>query len=222
MQQEPTSPEDHFGASVATHLEFQGLSQRKFAELLTENGMPVDASAVSRLLKGQRAMRLSEVYVVADTLGVPLDQLLPALVRPKDGLNMARSLADRAWLSMGGQAGALIQAMEDIVKRLESDPSLLEMIVDEDGHTLDKPENYFEWVAARAGRSLDVRVERGQVSLDGLLFAATAEKKAQYLDVIARLIEPFVAVGVHPDLRDDAEWRQGPPEGMPEPEETDG
>lgn len=78
MQQPPTRPtiEQRFGQAVHEQRTLKGWSQREFAERLTDAGIAVDASAVSRIENGTRALRLVEAVVIADVLGQSLQTLL--------------------------------------------------------------------------------------------------------------------------------------------------
>lgn len=214
VQHNLNSPEDHFGAAVGSHLEFQGLSQRKFAEMLTDKGMPVDASAVSRLLKGQRAMRLSELYVVADALGVPLINLLPVVANPKAELNTLRRSADISWQRMGESSARLVSQTQEIVRRLAENPELMTDLVNREGVQIESPAGYVEWVVGNTEGAFERRFNEGSFGVDDLAWVETEELKTHYLDMLRQLIAPFIAVGIHPDLREDAAWRKGPPEEM--------
>ncbi|MCR4525662.1 helix-turn-helix domain-containing protein [Kocuria rhizophila] len=54
----------------------RGYSQKRLADELTARGVELDTSAVSRMEKGTRALRLSEAMAVADVLSTTLDQMI--------------------------------------------------------------------------------------------------------------------------------------------------
>ena len=72
------SVEQDFGRRVNELRTQLGLSQKDLAGKLTDAGMPVDTSAVSRIEKGARALRLAEAITLARVLGVKLDRMVGA------------------------------------------------------------------------------------------------------------------------------------------------
>lgn len=213
VEQKETSPEYLFGRKVAEIRKELGLSQRKFAEKLSENGMSVDASAVSRLEGGDRALPLSEVYTIAEVLGVSAKNLVPQMSNPKAELETLRRSADNSWVIMGTNAAALVSKMEEIVDRLTEHPELMSDLVSKEKVTIKSPGEYFEWVVENTPGAFDRRFNEGGFSLDDIAWVDTPERKAYYLKMLVKLIDPFIAGQTHPDLREDAAWRQEPPEG---------
>lgn len=214
MEQKTRTPEFLFGQKVADIRKQSGLSQKRLAEQLTERGMPVDASAVSRLESGDRALPLSEVYIIAEVLGNPVRNLMPNMPSPRAEMNMARRAADRAWLYMGDNAASLVVIMADIMDRLAENNELLAEFVSRDGKKLDSPSAYLDWVTEQVSDSLDRKINSGEFSVDNLAFVETQVLKDYYLDSLRELIAPFISVGVHPDLREGAAWRQESPDGQ--------
>lgn len=201
VQQEnvSTSPEYLFGQTVARYRAGYGLSQKAFADLLTRNGMPVDASAVSRLESGKRAVPLAELYVIADTLRIAPKHLLPPRSNPKLELSFARSAADRAWQAMGINASSLLGHVSDIVDRLNKNPELMADLISFDGQLLEAPESYLEWVADQVDDALERKMLNHEFNPDDRAFVASKEEKERYLDSLRTLLAPFIVVGVRPE-----------------------
>ncbi|WP_158862009.1 helix-turn-helix domain-containing protein [Leifsonia sp. AG29] len=61
---------------LAEEREAQGISVRRLAELLSEEGCPMHASAVSDTLNGSRRLSVDELVAFARVLQVPLAQLV--------------------------------------------------------------------------------------------------------------------------------------------------
>lgn len=193
------APEYLFGQIVARYRTGYGLSQKAFADLLTQNGMPVDASAVSRLESGKRAVPLAELYVIADTLKLAPKHLLPPRPNPKLELSFARSAADRAWQSMGINASSLLGHIDEVVERLKKNPELINDLVSRDGQRLVNPEDYLEWVAHQVDDALGRKMLSNEFNPDDRAFVASQEAKDRALDSLRRLLAPFIVVGVRPE-----------------------
>lgn len=83
MGEHAESSDAVFGAAVAQWRGFHRLSQRELADQLTERGMRVDASAISRIEKGQRSVRLAEALTIADALQIDLEMLVDRARTPR-------------------------------------------------------------------------------------------------------------------------------------------
>ncbi|BBX89002.1 helix-turn-helix transcriptional regulator [Mycolicibacterium boenickei] len=76
MQHEPDGVARNFGKAVRQRRSAIGVSQRKLSELLLDKtGVKLDASAITRIEKGQRDLKLAEAAAIANVLGVGIDQL---------------------------------------------------------------------------------------------------------------------------------------------------
>lgn len=91
--QTPLTTEQTFGRAVNGTRSSKGWSQRELAERLSSAGIEVDASAVSRIEKGTRALRLSEAVVIAKVLG----QSLPAMLSPYNDDHHVSALYEAVW-----------------------------------------------------------------------------------------------------------------------------
>lgn len=92
-QREPT-PEQTPQGTVGRQMRFlrgrDGLSQTALAERLTELGMKVDGSAVTRMERGTRAITVNELVTIAKALDVPVPYLLHSVSMPEVELQIAR------------------------------------------------------------------------------------------------------------------------------------
>ncbi|WKG03056.1 helix-turn-helix domain-containing protein [Mycolicibacterium sp. HK-90] len=76
MQHQPDGVARNFGKAVRQRRSAIGVSQRKLSELLLEKaGVKLDPSAITRIEKGQRDLKLAEAAAIAKVLGVGIDQL---------------------------------------------------------------------------------------------------------------------------------------------------
>ncbi|MHA7303837.1 helix-turn-helix domain-containing protein [Arthrobacter sp. TMN-49] len=76
-----------------------GLSQAALAERLAEVlDQKVDASAITRIEKHERAVRLDEAVVIAEVLDVPLDALLRDRMNVDEQISeLERDLSQASW-----------------------------------------------------------------------------------------------------------------------------
>lgn len=63
------------GAIIRELRTARGLTQAQLADALTHWGMPTGATAVTRMEQGDRPLKLSEAFAVAEVLNVPVDYL---------------------------------------------------------------------------------------------------------------------------------------------------
>lgn len=68
--------EETFGQSVRERREDLGMSQRELAEKLGVHHLKLDPTAITRIEKGQRAVRLGEAVMIAHALKTQLNFLL--------------------------------------------------------------------------------------------------------------------------------------------------
>ena len=129
MQYYETPIENRFGEAVLNGRHRQGLSQKAMADLLTDRGLAVDASAISRIEKGGRAIRLSEAAIIADVLGFSLADL----ERPRDPRDELARLQkiieaglNRSYLG----AYQVATAMDEMDWILGNEPQLLQSLGD--------------------------------------------------------------------------------------------
>jgi transcriptional regulator with XRE-family HTH domain len=130
MQRNDQSIEQRFGLEVANRRRSVRMSQKTLAELLTSAGLPVDASAISRIEKGTRALRLSEAHLVAQRLGFSLDDL-SEVVPPQDEYAGRRKRLDDLLAIVGESCRAAADEANSIDWLIEGNRDQL-VLVDED------------------------------------------------------------------------------------------
>jgi len=93
MQFNEPAIEKRFGDEVLEGRRLQRVSQKQLAEILRQRGLPLDASAISRIEKGTRVIRLSEASVIADVLGFSLADVEHAR-NPRDDFERTEKALD--------------------------------------------------------------------------------------------------------------------------------
>jgi len=132
MQSNDLPIENRFGEEVLKTRRVQRLSQKDLAEGLSQRGLALDASAISRIEKGSRAIRLSEAAVIADALGFSLSDV----EHPRDPLEDSARIRQTIEASLSAAFQASLQvadAFEDMIWLLEREPQVLESLVDGEG-----------------------------------------------------------------------------------------
>lgn len=147
--------EELVGEQVAAARSMRGLTQREFAAKLTQAGMPVDASAVSRIEKGARSIRLAEALTVADVLEVDIAFLFRGILTPEQEFRQIRQSAD---IGLAGLADSFLQAANGLLEArliLHDNPALLGQLksdprLSSPNEVSDLPQSsdeYLPWVA---------------------------------------------------------------------------
>lgn len=186
MQQpsKPRTAEESFGHAVAMLRGVRQLSQREFASRLTERGMPVDASAVSRIEKGTRSVRLVEALMIAEVLEVDLDFLISGSKTPSQEFQTLRRRTDAALRALIDPVVEASFALWETEYHLAKNPELLASLSDPELSPPASPDEYLTWVADR--------VERWQVPEDDYVITDSEEHAARLVNVITRLVEMHV------------------------------
>jgi transcriptional regulator with XRE-family HTH domain len=189
MQQTPVSstPEEKFGASVSAMRAFRELSQRQFAEKLSKRGMTVDASAVSRIEKGTRSVRLVEAMTIAEVLDVELDRLIAGSESPAQEFRKMRRWADFALHELEEPLGRVMFLLYDALEHLRQHPDLLDALEDGEVGRPDGVEGYLDWVGTR--------LEKWTVSNDNFTLADESDAEA-----VVRVIARYAAMMIGPEL----------------------
>lgn len=86
--------EKAIGAEIAKIRKERGLSQKQFIKKLSDNGLFIDASAVSRLERGDRALRIAECMIIAKSLEISVAMLLRGVQTPEDRIKELAQQAD--------------------------------------------------------------------------------------------------------------------------------
>jgi len=130
MQSNEMPIENRFGEEVLESRKLQRLSQKDLAEMLSGRGLNLDASAISRIEKGTRAIRLSEAAVIADVLGFSLSDV----EHPRDPLEdlvRIRKTIDSSLNAAFDGALQVADAIQEMIYVLERHPQLLETVAAE-------------------------------------------------------------------------------------------
>lgn len=141
--------EQTFGAEVARLRSLLDMSQRAFATKLTERGMAVDASAVSRIESGARALRLSEALIISDVLNVDIDMLISGARTDAQEFRSIRRLADLTMGQLQDAALDFLAAFSNVSDFLNEHPELLVELEDENVGKPETPRDYLKWVGQR-------------------------------------------------------------------------
>lgn len=137
--------EKSIGEQISAMRKIKKYTQKKFAEILTDHGLPVDSSAVSRMEKGERALKISECMIVAEALEVDLTFLLRGVQTPAQELKETRKFADLCMRDMSQSFADWLLSLLVAKWELERYPELLVNVSAE----LKSHDDYLPWVAAR-------------------------------------------------------------------------
>jgi transcriptional regulator with XRE-family HTH domain len=124
MQSNEKPIENRFGEAVLENRRVLGISQKALADALSERGLSVDASAISRIEKGARAIRLSEAAIIAQVLGFTLSEVENPS-DPKDDFARLRGTIDSGLEGTWKNASQVAEAVYELDWVLEKHPELL-------------------------------------------------------------------------------------------------
>lgn len=144
------SIETGFGERVRDARLAREWTQKQLAEKIN-----LDASAVSRLEQGSRAIRLGEAARIARALNTDLGLLVHGELDPATRLRDARRDADRAMHVVRRNAVTMTNSFVDIADLLEVHPQLFDTLKQEDGGGPTTVDEYFEWVFQRMQKVFD-------------------------------------------------------------------
>lgn len=140
--------EKSIGEQISTARKLRKYTQKKFAEVLTDHGLPVDASAVSRMEKGERALKISECILVAESLEIDMQVLLRGIQTPSQELKESRQFADFCMRDMGGTFADWLNQLLGVKWQLEEHPELTREVSED----LESHEDYLPWVASNLSK----------------------------------------------------------------------
>lgn len=192
------SQEAAFGRAVALWRTRRSLNQKQLADLLTNRGMKLDASAVSRIESGARSVRLTEAMLIAEVLDVELEAFTTFAQSPAQRLNRMRRLADIAMRELELPLQDWLDRLTAVRDFLTENPQLVANLPDSQGNVRpDTPDEYFDWVQSRIAKfspaslkeeELKERVESGrfvlvenETALEELVSVAAEYVRAQLL-----------------------------------------
>ncbi|WP_165808073.1 helix-turn-helix transcriptional regulator [Microbacterium sp. TPD7012] len=125
-----TTSDEEFGQAVASHRATQRMSQKDLAAALTQAGMKVDAPAVSRIEKGQRAVRLAEALKIADVLGREIGDLVGAKMTAQERMGAAFNNVEWRGNQLAESSARFAEELMNAGVLFGEDPSLLDALDD--------------------------------------------------------------------------------------------
>ncbi len=125
------------------------MSQRAFATRLEQLGLDLDASAISRIEQGKRAVKLSEADIIADALDVDLSFMTQGEKTPPQELRSARRFAEQARRELAEPIQRFMISYGHVAELLRENPDLLPLVMDKTGSTISSADEYFPWVKGR-------------------------------------------------------------------------
>lgn len=190
MQQQlkPRTTEESVGESITELRTLRGLTQRQFAAKLTEAGMVVDASAVSRIEKGTRSIRLVEAMVIADVLDVDVDFLVQGVRTPEQELKDIRRSTNLFMHQLDKPFSLFAFGLMEAKWFLEDHPELVSQMTDEHAGDLTSADDYLPWVAQR--------MRKLAVEQDDLVPTRTTLEADQLVEVMIAWVSRRIGPGV--------------------------
>lgn len=92
-----SSPENEFGARLRALRKEHGLTLEDLAKRLKKDyDLRVDPSAIARLEKGDRSIRLNEAVKISSSLQMTIDEMLRPVLTPEEQVTLAEQLLQRA------------------------------------------------------------------------------------------------------------------------------
>lgn len=145
---DPVRTEADFGLRVKEQRKQKKWTQKKLAELIG-----IDASAISRIEQGVRAVRLGEAAQIAQALGTDLDELVfGGEVPPEVVLQRSRDVANRTMHEIRYAAVEMADSYLDIAELLAEHPGLFAALSYGEENEKNLPKtipDYFNWVERR-------------------------------------------------------------------------
>lgn len=178
------SIEQVVGEQIASMRATRDMTQRSFAAALTDAGMPVDASAVSRIEKGTRSVRLAEAVIIADVLDVDLGFLMRGVLTPEMELKEIRVYTETSRRQAVRPVVDFLNGLTEAKQFLKENEGLLAMLGDDGPASADE---YVPWVAGRIDR---LPVE----DFDELCLVESAEDREQLLDLVNRWASKLIVL----------------------------
>lgn len=148
MQPNEMPIESRFGETVLEGRRVLRISQKTLAELLSQRNLALDASAISRIEKGTRAIRLNEAAAIADVLGFSLSDV----ENPRDpevDFARLRKNFDGVLNTVFDSALSVAESVEELTWIIDRYPELLKQLGDESGRAPTNVTEYVRWVEAR-------------------------------------------------------------------------
>jgi len=144
--------EERFGSRVREYRLDSGLTQGAFVLVLAEHGLSLDASAISRIEKGVRAVRLGEAHVISRAFGVELEDFLRSCMTDVEEFRAARDMANRAMRSGRSNIVWMLRGFQRAGRVLERNPSVSDLLEDEEFERPRDSQAYFDWATRRMAK----------------------------------------------------------------------
>jgi transcriptional regulator with XRE-family HTH domain len=162
-------------------------SQRRLAEELEQWGLKLDPSAVTRIERGSREVKLREAVAFAEALGIPIQELAtPPTRNPRAALE---SYLGSAWERMDTGRHALAGMAYFYMMAsnlLDEHPEILQELATEKGITVTDSMNYLALEAYSLGEQLgplaDLAVDDEHLELIKAIIAASVANVVQSAD----------------------------------------
>lgn len=182
--------EENIGKQISAMRKIRKYTQKRFAEVLTAHGLPVDASAVSRMEKGERALKISECIMVAEALEVDLPFLLRGVQTAAQELKETRNFANLSMRSASEDIWNWLSNVLDVKWTIERDSELMHQI--DEG--LKSADEYLPLVTKWVSR-LKWKYEPDDVA-DAYILVRDNHEKKQLLQYVNAYFEARIEVDV--------------------------
>jgi transcriptional regulator with XRE-family HTH domain len=182
--------EQLFGERVRELRLERDLSQRELAERLV--GLNLDPTAITRIEKGRRALRLGEALAIAAALDTSVERILNEIGDPAARARDLRERADKDMRDAEFHMWGFLRTLQLVRNALRTSPHAVPGT---------DPDNYYQWVLSRVRRNK----EKAGLS-DRVHLYESVEKDAETLQTIANtLISDLLIVGEEPPWEEEGE-----------------
>jgi len=188
---------ERVGRRLREYREDRKWSQRRLAEVLGANGLKLDPSAITRIERGQRDIKLHEATALASALRVKIDELVK-----HDDDDPRQELADefdwaddRRQKAQDALSGVALSYTR-IVQLVEEHPNLIEALASRAGVPATDTKQFLAFEAymiAEAGPRIRIAVDE------------------EHRDLISEILTAIAASHVSPEPPDDgyvAQWKE--------------
>jgi transcriptional regulator with XRE-family HTH domain len=146
-----------FGTRLAEARQKAGISQRALAGAMGERGLSIDPSAITRIEKGERSVRLGEVRLMSEVLGISLNALLNG-DDPRSEIEVLREEANEAMRTAQSNAAKFLHSTLAVRALLLENPDLVQTLGDSTDDAPASANEYLDWVLGRLRRQTGVPV----------------------------------------------------------------
>ncbi|MBT1630423.1 helix-turn-helix domain-containing protein [Curtobacterium flaccumfaciens] len=143
--------EQRFGHTVFEYRKVIGLSQKALADHLNKLGLQLDASSISRIEAGTRALRLSEAATIARTMGFDLADI-ERPYDPVERFQLRQQAVDRALMTAQESIRDLAEALVQVSWLIFESGDRVDIFEGVEAFAGERPTDapsYIAWVRAR-------------------------------------------------------------------------